>query len=151
MKWDIKSLRLEDAKKILNFEKDLLLKLDKDEIEVSMLSWSSRWRQEALEYYLPKGWSFGVFKDGELLGYVIANVLPFFRGYTQVLWVEHLNAIKEEYNKVLIDLVYKSAREKHLQMIFIENLALSSFPEQNYGGESLAIEGQFFKTTKNKD
>ena len=116
-------LRPEDQEVILKFETDLLdLQTDMDDMEKQLKSWHARWRKESLEHYLPLGWSFGIWSDNnksELLGYVLCQPLLFFRGMTQTLWVEHLSAGSEDVRNQLGEIVYRWARDKHLQQLVL--------------------------------
>ena len=117
-------LKSDDLEKCLNFENQLLDQKFDDEMEKQFASWSARWRQESLEHYLKMGWSFGIWSDQEktiLLGYVLAQPLLFFRGFTQTLWVEHISGPKDIQQK-LIEIVYRWSRDKHLQQLILPNL-----------------------------
>ena len=144
----MQSLRPEDLESILALEKSKALADGSDEIEASMKEWSSRWRREALEHYLPLGWSFGVFDNDKLQSYVIAKVIPFFRSYTQVLWIENITT-KDKLDKAqLMDVLYKYSKEKHLQYVMMdENINIS---ELNLDIPLEEISDRFFqvRTTK---
>jgi hypothetical protein len=96
-----------------------------DEMELEMQSWSARWRPEALDHYLPQGWSFGAFERGELKGFILTQPYLFHRGLTQTLWVEELLAVDEATEKMLLDTVYAWARDKHFQCVLIEDRAVA--------------------------
>ena len=128
---NFKILRLEDLDKIISYEKDLLVSSIPDEAEREFTAWKALWRQEALEHYLPLGWSFAAWEgeEGEspLLGYFLSQPILFFQGLTQTLWLEHLQANSESLKDELIDVAYKTCREKHFQsLIFSENIQLGS-------------------------
>lgn len=124
MDWNTKILRPEDLEAIIQYELNLVQQKDGDPMELEMETWSALWRREALEQYLPLGWSFAVWSNGDapkLLGYFIGQPFLFFRGMTQTLWVEHLNADSEEIKQHLVDVAYRTAREKHFQKVLFYN------------------------------
>lgn len=107
-----------DIECIQDFERTELAKKTQDEVEAELQSWSAPWRQEALEHYLPLGWSFGIFANQtELHGYFLAQPLLFFQGDTQALWIEHMSAKSPEDLEALEDLAIRWARDKHLQSV----------------------------------
>ena len=153
MSYVIKGLREKDVDKILKFERMGLRMDGLGELEAQMEEWKSRWREEALYHYLPQGWSFGSFDEvtGELEAYFIGKVIPFFRSYTQVLWVERIHSDNPQMKMELIEVAYRYAREKHLQQVMFEgneyrNLEVAGKCAQAAGGEFYII-----KTTKNED
>ena len=93
-----------------------------DPFAAEMASWSAPWRRESLEHYLKLGWSMSAWsEDGETLkGFSLAQPLPFYKGLTQTLWLEHVMAESQEIELGLLEVSYKWARDKHLQ-----NLALN--------------------------
>lgn len=86
-------------------------------LSLQMKTWDARWREESLDHYLSLGWSFGVFKEGELSAYILAQPFVFFRGMTQTLWVEWLGAINQAEADRVIDVAYRWARDKHFQKV----------------------------------
>ena len=126
---NVKLLRLEDAPHILSFEKSLLAAEIEDEVEQEIASWASSWRQEALEHYLPLGWSFAKWSgkegDSELLGYFLGQVHLFTQGETQSLWVERLNGKTKGVTEELIEVAYRLSREKHLQKVVFAEVLIS--------------------------
>lgn len=106
--------------------KDLILEFenrrlgDKPSFEAQMQSWDARWRAEALDHYLSLGWSFGVFVDGRLSAYVLAQPFVFFRGLTQTLWVEWIGADHLEGANRALEVAYRWARDKHFQNLVLE-------------------------------
>ncbi|MCB0406762.1 MAG: hypothetical protein KDD34_01085 [Bdellovibrionales bacterium] len=119
---NIRAVRQNDLQAILEFEKARLEIEVEDVMERELLSWKAPWRQEALEHYLNLGWSFGVWEDeseNTLLGYVLAQPLLFFRGFTQTLWIEHLAANDKLIENQLIETVYQWSRDKHLQQMIL--------------------------------
>jgi hypothetical protein len=116
------------ARILLPTDKELLLAFSRarldakisDEMEREMQSWSARWRPEALDHYLPQGWSFGVFENGKLLSYGLAQPYLFHRGLTQTLWIEKFAWNTMPAAQLLIDTLYKWARDKHFQCLLVE-------------------------------
>lgn len=104
------------------FAKSRLAKTISDKMEGEMKSWTARWRGEALDHYLPLGWSFGCFCGVEVLGFMLAQPLVFFRGHTQTLWIEHLEATDREVSRLLLETAHRWARDKHFQCVFAESL-----------------------------
>lgn len=119
-------LQLSDLPEILDFETKKLVQTIPDEAERTLHSWNARWRQEALEHYLPMGWSF-VARDREvssphsdeglLTGYFLAQPFLFMEAQTQCLWVEHLSFSSLQTRDELCDLAYRLCREKHFQRV----------------------------------
>lgn len=122
---NIKVLRPQDLSTIISFEKKFAAGKTDDPMDVEFLSWSAPWRQESLEYYLPLGWSFGVWSgEGDsvqLEGYFLGQAILFMQHMTQTLWVEHLSFLNLETAKELVNLAYRSSREKHLQKVIFNN------------------------------
>lgn len=150
---EIKSLRIEDAEQILALEREALAAQGLDEIHAQMQEWKSLWREESLKHYIPKGWSFGVFDQdsGKLQSYFIAKVIPFFRSYTQVLWIEHINANSIEQSEALFEVAYRYSREKHLQQMFFSNCSWIDFSLSGKSPKKLDEEFYYLKTTRNED
>ncbi len=122
---NVKILQTEFAASIVEFERDSLLHKIENEIERELLTWKAPWRQEALEHYLPLGWSFAAWEGEEgvspLLGYFLAQPLLFFRGLTQSLWLEHLAGKNQNVKSDLLEIAYKTCREKHFQQLLISS------------------------------
>lgn len=150
---EIKSLREEDIGQILGLERAELQSQGFEEIYAQMEEWKSLWREESLQHYLPKGWSFGVFDSNTkaLESYFIAKVIPFFRSYTQVLWIEHVNAKNLEHSEALFEIAYRYSREKHLQQMFFQDNAWKEFSISDKSPKKLDEEFYFIKTTRNED
>ncbi len=119
-----------DLDEIMAFENKKMAEIYSDEMERNIQSWNARWRKEALEHYLPLGWSFlARFEDttsefsseGLLAGYFIAQPMLFLDGQTQSLWVEHLSYSSLQTRDQLCELAYKLSREKHFQRVFFPN------------------------------
>ena len=112
-------IQASDLDEIVQFEQKISEKLVPDEMERTMQSWHARWRKESLDHYLPMGWSFLARSDStkELVGYFIAQPLLFFDGFTQTLWVEHMQFINESVRDQLCEVAYKLSREKHFQKV----------------------------------
>ncbi len=84
-----------------------------------MLEWTAPWRMEALNFYLPLGWSFGCFENEMVRGYLLAQPLLFFGHLTQSLWVEHLEFDHSSVAVGLVDTVVRWAKDKHLQRVLL--------------------------------
>lgn len=118
MELEMKVLRNEDAERILDFEMGRLKESISDPESRNFAAWQAPWRQECLEYYLPLGWSFGVWSQEEgFQGYFLAQPLVYFDGLTQNLWVEHLAAQNEDVAGTLVEIAYRWSRDKHLQRL----------------------------------
>ena len=124
---DIRILLLEDKEAIMQFENERLARTAPDPMEREMKVWDARWRGEALEHYLPQGWSFGCFAEMKLAGYFLGQPYLFHRGLTQTLWIEHLSALSPAVACQLVETAHKWARDKHLQTVLLENNANSQF------------------------
>ncbi len=135
-----------DMDQILNLERKRLSLEFGDDMMAQMQEWHARWRKECLEHYLPKAWCFGIFQGEELKSYFLAQVLLFFQGHMQVMWLEHLQTAVDyvgdiedsrnlqfaiEDKKVLIDIAYKYAREKHLQKLMFDQKSWIDFLPTN--------------------
>lgn len=122
---EIRILLPEDKESVLAFASALAELEISDPIERELQSWSSRSRPEALDHYLRLGWSYGAFdiNTGQLLGFLLAQPLLFYRGLTQTVWVEEL-AHKPEDLTVALELLntaYRWARDKHVQCLLLES------------------------------
>ena len=53
---------------------------------------------------------------------MLAQPLVFFRGHTQTLWIEHLEAATAEVSHLLLETAHRWARDKHFQCVFAEFL-----------------------------
>lgn len=145
-----------DIDALLNFENRKLAENIADENERNFHSWNARWRKEALEHYLPMGWSFmALSRDGAttgeqeiLMGYFIAQPLLFVDGQTQSLWIEHMGYSSLQARDELCELAYKLCREKHFQKVLFPHLSgisngLSSFKPEAWAPPTISV-----KTTK---
>lgn len=119
-----------DYQEILDFESKKLEEMFPDESERMFASWNSKHRPEALQHYIPMGWSFlardpesasPVSGEGLLVGYFIAQPLLFLDGQTQSLWVEHLQYTSLQARDQLCELAYRLSREKHFQRVYFPN------------------------------
>ena len=119
MSINLQIIQVSDMDDIINFEQKLLAVEIPDEMERTIHSWHCRWRQESLNHYLPMGWSFLARNDQkQLVGYFIAQPLLFFDGFTQSLWVEHIQAIDHSIRDQLCEVAYKLSKEKHFQEVY---------------------------------
>jgi hypothetical protein len=127
MSLEIQLILPNEISTLQSFERKKLNEYYQNEEERQLQSWHARWRQESLEHYLSLGWSFSATDEGELRGYFLAQPLLFFDGFTQSLWIEHLQFSNFNTRDFLCDFIYKISREKHLQKVY--------FPkESNYQG-----------------
>lgn len=121
-----------DKERLLAFSRDRLAGRVEDEMEREIQSWSARWRPEALDHYLPQGWSFGVFDGDKLEGYFLAQPYLFHRGHTQTLWIEKFVYNSREAATLLIDTGHKWARDKHFQCVLFEGSEDTRFILEDY-------------------
>jgi hypothetical protein len=142
-----------DLEEIVDFEKAKLRETVADEMEREIQSWNARWRQESLNHYVPMGWSFlardrslksSFSEEGALVGYFLAQPLLFFDGYTQTLWLEHMQYSTLQARDELCELAYKLSREKHFQkVLFPESQsvlnAVKSFKAMNWDPQVLTV------------
>lgn len=126
MTMHIQVLTENDLEEVLHLERQKLC--GSDELSISMQEWHARWRQEALEFYLEKAWSFGLFHKKEnqlqLSSYFLAQPILFFRSMTQNLWLEHTFFSNQEEGAMLMEVAYKLSREKHLQRLLFDSAEL---------------------------
>lgn len=113
-------LSLSDLDEVFGFASRRLEQQIPDETERTFASWTVKWRREALEHYLKLGWSFIARRENpngeaETVGFFLGQPFLFFRGQTQTLWVEHIEAESSEVAEALIDVAARVAREKNLQ------------------------------------
>jgi hypothetical protein len=95
-----------------------------DPFERMLQSWASRTRTEALHHYLSLGWSMVSRAESKVNGVILAQPVLFFRGMTQALWVEWLDAADSSTAAALADAIVRVAREKHLQRVHFDRLSL---------------------------
>src|SRR5690606_39755534 len=123
-------IQASDLEEILQYESVKLANTVADETERTFQSWNARWRREALEFYLPLGWSFLArdpdlesphSEEGALVGYFLGQPFLFMESQTQCLWVEHLSYSSLQARDELCELAYKLSREKHFQRVLFPN------------------------------
>lgn len=123
MALEIRILQITDVDAVSSFERERLKAqpsfIEKSDIELEMEEWHAPWRKEALEYYLPLGWSFSVWSENKLVGYFLGQPQVFTRGLTQTLWLERLIAPTQNIADQLIELAYRVCKEKHFQKLII--------------------------------
>ncbi|MES2856364.1 MAG: hypothetical protein V4692_10905 [Bdellovibrionota bacterium] len=122
-----------------------------DETVRTFASWEAKWRKEALEHYAKLGWSFTTRDENTraIKGFFLGQPLLFFRGQTQTLWIEHIEADSDETANMLIEIAVKVAREKHLQRVLVSEYPkwknyLSAWNPEPLEAGSIAV----VKTTK---
>ena len=157
MSLQLRVIQPRELDEIFEYEKRKLQEQITDEMEREFHIWNSRWRKEALEHYLPMGWSFLAREtsrvsheapEGALVGYFIAQPLLFLQGQTQALWVEHIQYSSLQVRDELCDLAWRLSREKHFQKVYFPDLAGVANAVQRFKAEAwnpLALE---VKTTK---
>jgi hypothetical protein len=128
-----KILTEEHVERIFAFENDR--RLEGASFDDIMASWSSPWRKESLEHYAKTGWSFFLEdpQTQEVQGFILAQMVVFFRGFTQTLHVEYLSGTTPEARAQLVEIVCKWAKDKHLQRVYLpevqkDDLKLMPFP-----------------------
>lgn len=121
MALDYKVIGPDETNSILEFEKKKLVAIETDEMKREMLSWNASWREEALQHYLPLMWSMAGFKDRELKAYFLVQPILFHRADMQSLWVEHISAENVSEVSKMIEIIYKTAREKHIQKVIFSD------------------------------
>jgi len=123
MSFDCKIIQIEDVDALLKFEESQVEKQFPDAEERMFHLWVSKARKESLEHYSKLGWSFKALdsQTKEIVGFILAQPLLFIGGHTQTLWVEYLSVKTPEVRDVLVDVIYKLSREKHLQGVFFPN------------------------------
>lgn len=147
---DCRVILADDLQDILDLENKKLQDMYPDESDRMIAGWNSKFRVEALNHYIPLGWSF-LARDPEtqlLVGYFIAQPLLFLDGQTQSLWVEHVQYTSLQARDELCELAYKLGREKHLQRVYFPNdngvpNSVKSFKSETWAPGTLAV-----KTTK---
>ncbi len=146
MSVEFRVLTLSEMPTVLTWEMNKLAVEIKDEMERHFAAWKAKWRGEALEHYIPKGWSVGAWDGNELAGYFLGQPLLFFSGDTQTLWIEHIGAQNSEVQRQLIDIACKYARDKHLQrVLFCE---IPGFPKDFPNAHAFAPSVYQVATTK---
>jgi hypothetical protein len=120
---EIRILLPADQEAVMAYARQRLEKAESEPMDIEMKTWVARWRGESLAYYLPQGWSFGVFNQGKLRGFLLGQPFLFFRGLTQTLWIEELQFETPAGGELLLETAYKWARDKHLQCVLLENRA----------------------------
>lgn len=114
-------LALGDLDEVYAFAEARLREEILDETERMFKSWDVRWRKEALEHYLKLGWSFIARREGQVVGFFLGQPFLFFRGHTQTLWIEHLEASDKDVAEALSEVAIKVSREKNLQRVLFSN------------------------------
>jgi hypothetical protein len=160
MSLQLRIIQPSEIEEILSFEKRKLQDQIQDEMEREFAMWNSRWRKEALEFYLPMGWSFlardqqvqnnngEAHSEGPIVGYFIAQPLLFLHGQTQSLWIEHLQYNSLQVRDELCELAWRLSKEKHFQKVYFPDLSglangVSRFKAEPWSPQVLEV-----KTTK---
>ncbi len=117
MTLDFQVLGPKDIEEVFTFAEQRLVQQVPDENERMFRSWEVKWRREALEHYLKIGWCFIARENKAVAGFFMAQPFLFFRGQTQTLWVEHIEARDAATEESLAEVAVRVAREKHLQRV----------------------------------
>lgn len=115
---EIKVATIEDLQRISEFERNKKLSSGVDQVKIQLSSWNEPWREESLRFYLDTGWCFVANQGDELAGFILCQPLLFFQSWTQSLWIEYLSGENNEIAAELVDVAWRWARSKHLQMVF---------------------------------
>jgi hypothetical protein len=85
------------------------------------VEWTAPWRSESLDHYLKIGWSMSRRspRTGQLLGYILAQPILFFRNQTQTVWIEYVDAESPSVHAELLDTIIGVSREKHMQRVLM--------------------------------
>jgi hypothetical protein len=143
-------LSLPDLDEVLGYAEKRLERSEPNEQERMFKSWSVKWRREALEHYLKLGWSF-IARDEQTnrtVGFFLAQPFLFFRGQTQTLWVEHIEADDGDVKRQLVDTAVRVSREKHLQRVIFADANEHAEVLKTWSPEALETDIAVVKTTK---
>lgn len=142
-------LQASDLEQLYQLQKaQCLAQSELSEMEFEMSTWAAPWRKEALEFYLPLGWSFGLFAGDKAEAFALAQPQLFVHGLTQNLWVEHLFFRNAAEARSLLDLLYRTCREKHFQSIRLKDSEWIQYLPQNAKPVDESTEIHSFKTAK---
>lgn len=139
-----------DIEEVFTYANARLTEREPNEHDRMFKSWSAKWRREALEHYLKLGWSF-ISRDektNRTNGFFLGQPFLFFRGQTQTLWVEHIEADNDEVKHQLVDTAVRIAREKHLQRVLFADASQLTVELANWKPEPLESDIVVVKTTK---
>lgn len=137
-----------DVDEVFEFANRRLAAAIHDENERMFASWRVRWRREALEHYLKLGWSFIARVEGAPVGFFLAQPFMFYRGQTQTVWIEHIEAEDHEVRKALADIAVRVGREKHMQRVLFSGENLEKDDLMEWQPESFSDSIWEVKTTK---
>lgn len=115
-----KVLTPESEQEAFEFGQRELEKSVPDSFERMMMNWNSSWRSEALAHYSQTGWSFYLREpsSNKICGVILAQMVLFFNGQTQSLWVEDVAGDSELEIEQLLEIAIRWAKDKHLQKVF---------------------------------
>ncbi len=148
MNQNMRFLQSTDSDSIFQYERERLKK-EVSEEDAIFLEWKASWRPESLEFYLPNGWCFGIFDvDEKLTAYFLAQPILFYHGHMQTLWVEHVAANTLEQKQKLIEVAYKTSKEKHLQKLLFKKDCVDVKDFSTYSFKE--SQGQYFELTTTK-
>lgn len=157
MSLQLRVIEPKEIEDLLAFERRKMQDLIPNEMEREIQSWNARWRKEALEHYIPMGWSFLALDevqksaenpDGLLVGYFLAQPLLFLQGQTQALWVEHIQYSSLQVRDELCELAWRLSREKHFQKVYFPDNSAVANAVQKFKSEAWNPQALEVKTTK---
>lgn len=132
----LRVLEVKDLEMILSYEEKKRREQFSTEEEIIFAGWDSQARKEALEFYLPLGWSFVDFSENSggsnMSGYFLAQPMLFVESKTQSLWVEHLQFNSIKTRDELCQMVYRLARDRHFQRIYFPQSVQNGLAEYKY-------------------
>lgn len=137
-----------DIDEVFAFAEQRLAVAIPEENDRMFASWQVKWRREALEHYLKLGWSFIARIDGRTVGFFLAQPLMFFRGQTQTVWIEHIEAVSLDARRALADVAIRVGREKHMQRVLFADTELPVDDLKAWKPERLTDQIWEVKTTK---
>ena len=132
-------LTLSNIEEIQNFETSIMKEKGLSPSDIIFESWKGSTTDEFLEYFLPLGWSMGIWNNlQKLQGYFLGNVLLFHRGNMQTLYLEHISFKHSKILDEIIELAYRLAKEKHLQRVMLP-AEFSQIKYKNYIEKNIII------------
>ncbi|MCB0366092.1 MAG: hypothetical protein H6624_17810 [Bdellovibrionaceae bacterium] len=143
-------LRDVDSESLIQWEREISRSGPGTIEDHTFAEWNSTWRPESMQHYLSLGWCFG-FRDKQAnwLGYFLAQPILFFRGMTQTLWVERVQAREPAVAQSLIELAVRVAKDKRMQKVVFFGLqgydeVLQQWPTAKNCGEFWEIKATRF-------
>lgn len=117
---DEKVMTEKDAQQVFELAQAVFKEQIPDDFERMMYLWDSSFRIESIEHYAQTGWSFCLrhSQDQTLQGALLGQMILFFQGQTQSLWIEDFVYSTREQREQLIEIAIRWGRDKHLQKVF---------------------------------